>query len=474
LLQRHCQLPAIAQFKQEAKLVATDAIGASFQGYSSALSWNGNTALVGGPSDASGRGAAWVFERSRGKWTQQTKLVATDPSCDGRSVTLSSSGNTAIIVRGPGGAACIFQRSFDRKWKQQAELVPTGTPIDAGYSASISGDGNTAIIGAPFANGEIGAGFVFVRRHGMWNQQAELVGTDVTGPFSTQGTSVALSGDGNTAVVGGFNDNNTEGFPVGAAWVFERSHDVWRQQAKLVGTGFVGAPMQGYSVSISDDGNTVIVGGPLDNLDAGAAWVFTRSYGVWSQQGPKLVGTDVIGPFQLQGNSVSLSSDGNTAVSGGFADDNNMGAAWVFTRSDGVWNQKAKLVGTGAIFTPGSLPGGVEQGTSVAISGDGSTVLSGGPEDNDGVGAAWIFRQHPVFAGSPEEGNCYGKSVSALVPAIRWPRRRGRSPGVPHRAGSAKCHLGVLRSLMTPRSARLDTENRHTNSVGNSISRYLR
>jgi hypothetical protein len=127
------------------------------------------------------------------------------------------------------------------------------------------------------------------------------------------------------------------------------------------------------------------------------------------------VGTDIIGPFQLQGISVSLSSDGNSAVIGGFADDNNMGAAWVFTRSDGVWTQKAKLVGTGAIFTPGSLPGGAEQGTSVAISGDGNTVLSGGPIDNDGVGAAWIFRQHRVFAGSPGEGNCYGQSVSELV-----------------------------------------------------------
>jgi hypothetical protein len=214
-------VPAVAQFKQEAKLVGTDAIGFSEQGYSAALSWDGNTALVGGRHDAPGmrneRGAAWVFERSRGKWSQQTKLVGMGDignADQGLSVALSSSGNTAI-VSGPFdnhnvGAAWIFQRSFDREWKQRAKLVPAGTPfgIESGYSASISGDGNTAIIGAPGANGEIGAGFVFVRRHGMWNQQAELVGTDVTGPFSTQGTSVALSGDGNTAVVGGFNDNN--------------------------------------------------------------------------------------------------------------------------------------------------------------------------------------------------------------------------------------------------------------------------
>lgn len=127
------------------------------------------------------------------------------------------------------------------------------------------------------------------------------------------------------------------------------------------------------------------------------------------------MGTDIIGPFQLQGISVSLSSDGNSAVIGGFADDNDMGAAWVFTRSDGVWSQKAKLVGTGAIFIPGSLPGGAEQGTSVAISGDGNTVLSGGPIDNDGVGAAWIFTQRPVFAGTPGKANCRGQGVAALA-----------------------------------------------------------
>jgi hypothetical protein len=130
-------------------------------------------------------------------------------------------------------------------------------------------------------------------------------------------------------------------------------------------------------------------------------------------QGPKLVGTDVIRSFPLQGISVSLSSDGNTAVIGGFGDDNNMGAAWVFTRSDGVWNQKAKLVGTGVIVSPGAI-GGAEQGTSVAISGDGNTVLSGGPLD-DTAGAAWIFSEQPVFAGSPGRENCPAQSVSALA-----------------------------------------------------------
>jgi len=104
---------------------------------------------------------------------------------------------------------------------------------------------------------------------------------------------------------------------------------------------------------------------------------------------------------------VTLSGGGNTAIIGGFADDNNMGAAWVFARSDRAWTQKAKLVGTGAI-------GAAEQGTSVAISGDGNTALLGGPLD-DTAGAAWIFSEQPVFAGSPGRENCPAQSVSALA-----------------------------------------------------------
>ena len=109
---------------------------------------------------------------------------------------------------------------------------------------------------------------------------------------ANQGCSVALSADGNTAIVGGPNDNSG----IGAAWVFTRSGGVWTQQGiKLVGTGAIGAAGQGNSVALSADGNTAIVGGPGDNSDTGAAWVFTRSGGVWTQQGSKLVGTGAVG-----------------------------------------------------------------------------------------------------------------------------------------------------------------------------------
>jgi hypothetical protein len=75
--------------------------------------------------------------------------------------------------------------------------------------------------------------------------------------------------------------------------------DFAQQGAKLVGAGAVGSANQGQSVTLSADGNTAIVGGPIDNSLAGAAWVYTRSGGVWSQQGGKLVGTGGVGIPEL-------------------------------------------------------------------------------------------------------------------------------------------------------------------------------
>ncbi len=126
---------------------------------------------------------------------------------------------------------------------------------------------------------------------GNFAQGPRLLGTGAAGS-ARQGASVAFSSDGNTAIVGGYADSSN----TGAVWVFTRSAGVWTQQgAKLVGIAAAGAALQGYSIALSSDGNTAIVGGPLDNSNAGAAWVFTRGGGLWTQQGAKLVGAGAVG-----------------------------------------------------------------------------------------------------------------------------------------------------------------------------------
>ncbi len=96
--------------------------------------------------------------------------------------------------------------------------------------------------------------------------------------------------------------------------------------AKLLGTGAVSYAQEGVSMSLSSDGNTLAVGGSADG-SFGATWVYIRNGSTWSQQGSKLVGTGAVGS-SYQGYSVSLSSDGNTLAVGGCADNSGAGATW--------------------------------------------------------------------------------------------------------------------------------------------------
>jgi hypothetical protein len=177
-----------------------------------------------------------------------------------------------------------------------------------------------------------------------------------------------LSGDGNTALLGGPVDNAN----IGATWVFTRNAaGVWKQQgSKLVGTGGVNAQQQGVSVALSSNGNTALVGGFEDNGGNGAAWVFTRGRVGWTQQGSKLAGTG------LAGRGVALSADGNTAIIGAPG-----AGVLVYGRSiRGLRTQQGGII-TGA----GSF------GQSVSLSGVGDTLLIGAPTDTGDVGAAWVY-----------------------------------------------------------------------------------
>src|SRR4029077_11818978 len=172
----------------------------------------------------------------------------------------------------------------------------------------------------------------------------------------------------------------------------------------------IGGSNFGESVSLSSDGNTALIGGNLDGGGLGAAWVFTRSGSTWTQQGPKLTGGGETSGGWF-GRSVALSGDASTAVIGGPRDvgsgrkQSRNGAAWMFARSGSTWTQQGpKLTGGGAT-KKGSF------GSSAALSGDGSTTLIGDPSDKMAAGAAWVFtragetwsQQGPKLTGSGEK-----------------------------------------------------------------------
>ncbi|HWY17537.1 MAG TPA: hypothetical protein VNY27_02370 [Solirubrobacteraceae bacterium] len=341
---------------------------------------------------------------------EQTKLTAREETFGewfGYSVALSADGATAAIG-GPhdsdeAGAVWVFVRS-GATWTQQAKLtVGAATAATAaigggggdqeeedsrgrlGASLALSADGNIAVIGDPGDEAGIGAAWVFTRSGTAWTRQAKLTGGSEEQGEGRFGRGVGLSSDGNTAFIGAPRD----GAGIGAAWVFTRSGATWtRVAAKLTGGEELGEGHFGVSIALAADGATALIGGPGDGGYAGAAWVFARSgTATWIQQGPKLTGGEEEQGEGHFGRALALAADGATALIGAPNDHAHIGAAWVFARSGTTWTQQ------GSVLTGAGESGAGEFGYSVALSSDANTALIGAPEDKGGgsVGAAWVF-----------------------------------------------------------------------------------
>ena len=166
--------------------------------------------------------------------------------------------------------------------------------------------------------------------------------------------------------------------------MFTRVGETWTQQGGvLTGSGEAGEGEFGASVSLSSDGNTAVIGGPRDNAGVGAVWAFTRSGETWTQQGEKLTGGGEGGAF---GASVALSADGNTALVGDPDDNEDVGAVWVFARSGETWTQQGeKLSGPESQSTPGLF------GSSVALSANAGKALIGAPNFDYATGTALTY-----------------------------------------------------------------------------------
>jgi hypothetical protein len=360
------------------QLEASDIVGQACFGCVVALSADGTTALVGGPFDSGGTGAAWVYTYDvvDATWYGGQKLVgsgADTSSNQGHAVALSADGSTAL-VGGPGdangiGAVWVFARGVDGAYEQQGpKLVAVDTPGCQGRSVAIAADGNTALIGVPcfgdINGGKPGAAVVWTRSAGVWTRDGpRLIGSGAVGDAGTQGHAVALSADGQTALIGAPMDDPKQFSPnrgVGAAWIWTHLAGGWTQQgSKLVGGGAVGPAFQGASVALSGDGDVALVGGPHDTDYAGAVWVWYRFLNAW-QPGPKLVTPDATATATL-GSRVALSVDGYTAIVSAPSDETT-GATFVWTYNFTGWTQRPKI----AASSP-----------SVAISGDGVTAIVG-------------------------------------------------------------------------------------------------
>jgi hypothetical protein len=391
---------------QQAKLLASDAEAGDTFGASVSLSDDGNTVIVGADGEAtggSGAGAAYIFTRSGTTWSQQAKLMASDAEAGddfGDAVSISGDGNTVIVAAdgedtgGSGaGAAYIFTRS-GTTWSQQAKLMASDKQSgdNFGKAVSISNNGNTVIVSA---NGEdtlytnAGSAYIFTRSGTTWTQEAKIQASNAANGVGF-GDSVSISDDGNTSLVGASGED-TGGLNVGSVYIYTRSGTTWSQEAMIQASDKQSGDSFGKYVSISGDGNTVIVAAEGEDTgadNAGAAYIFTRSGTTWSQQA-KIQASDAEAGDNF--GKPSISGDGNTVIVGAIREDTidtDAGAAYLFTRSGTTWSQEAKIQASDATLQD-------RFGNSVSISGDGNTAIAGAyTEDTTGdnnAGAAYIF-----------------------------------------------------------------------------------
>jgi len=375
-----------------AELTASDGAGGDYLGRS--VSLDGDTAVVGAAgSDVGGesQGAAYVFVRSGDTWTQQVKLVAPDGAPgDEFGFAAAISGDTIVVgarfaaidgIDGH-GAAYVFVRSGDT-WTEQAKLsADDGAAYDeAGFSVAI--DGDTVLVGAPFANASQGKAYAFTRTGTDWAYQATFVADD--GAASDR-FGLALAVDGDIAIAGSPSAQIGANGYQGAAYVFARSADTWSLKTKL--TASDGAAFDEFGVSVALDAGTAVVGAHYADVvfsGQGAAYAFFGDGDTWSEQG-KLVSDDAFFGDEF-GFSVAVAGD-TAAVGALFADaggTENEGEAYIFSRAGGVWSEAAKLF-------PDTATMGGEFGIGVAVQGDTAIVgAESAPVDGEFRGAAYVF-----------------------------------------------------------------------------------
>jgi hypothetical protein len=421
-----------------AKLIASDTAGGDVFGRSVAVS--GNTAVVGAQSAGTGNsaGSAYVFVRTGAPgsevWTEQAKLTAPDAAAfDNFGVSVALSGDTAVVGADQDddhpvgatneGSAYVFVRTGapgSEVWIQQAKLIASDMGWDDNFGISVAVSGDTAVVGA-YGDSPSGSAYVFVRTGTIWSEQAKLKASDAAPSGDTFGNSVAVSGD--TVVIGAFQDDHLGGSDAGSAYVFIRSGGVWTEQQKLTASDAAAVDNFGRSVALS--GSTVVIGAYGDThaggAVAGSAYVFLRTGTLWSEQ-DKLTASDAIDGDRF---GISVAVSGDTAVVGAYFDNHpfglaDAGSAYVFTRSGApgseVWTQQAKLIAADAAQDD-------YFGISAAVSGD-TAVVGAALDDHAGggsAGSAYVFKLTgcgpPCVADLDGGGSVNGLDLALLLGA---------------------------------------------------------
>lgn len=390
-------------WQEQAALAPSDATGADSRSFGGdfALSSDASTALV-----SEGASVGWVFSHTGASWTRQARLQLEGAAGGGAEVALSADGNTAVLA-GPSApgpvAAWVFSRTSGAWSAGGTPLIASGIgPRPPGSreelesfasSVAVSARGDVILVGADWDSGRTGAAWVFTRSGSSWAQQGPKLTPSSPSPEERFGNSVALSANGEVALVGGVGDRQhpPEGSPAeGAAYLFTRSGNTWTQTAKLIDgeqNRYESRLGLGSGVALSADGNTALLGAH------DRALVFVRAPSGWQQHHPPLR-VSGYGSYALYGGRpafgevIAISADGGTALIGGIPEDgcgkyhneacSFVSGVWAFRRAAEAWVRQPLPLVTNRSF-----------GGHVALSGNGETALirgvTPGPEPGGAV-----------------------------------------------------------------------------------------
>ncbi len=269
-------------------------------------------------------------------------------------------------------------------WVEQAASLPTGLSGADGFGTSValSGDGGVGLVGVPGTNNGVGAAYVYTYENstGTWSAPVALT---VPGGAGVFGASVALSGDGEVAIVGAYGTNNN----VGAAYVYTYDVSTGTWSAPVALTVPSGAADFGFSVALSGDGEVAIVGAYGTNNDVGAAYIYSYSGGSWSAP------IELTLPSNLAlgdgfGVSVALSGNGEVALVGAPDTNNLTGAVYIYTCTSNC----TSATGWSSTPVTLSGPSGANGfGSSGALTGDGEVAFVGAPRTNNNTGVAYFY-----------------------------------------------------------------------------------
>jgi hypothetical protein len=371
-------------------------------------------------------GSAYVYRKVGGNWTPDAKLIADDAgdfdhfgesvAVYGDTIAVGAYDATHSDLLEP-GAVYVF-RNTGSEWVQEAKLIASDPEEFQAFGWSVAVGPDTVAVGARFDDAVAeasGAVYVFQRTGPTTWGPPQKLKSDSPEYSDFFGGSVALSGD--TLVVGADGRDVDGQVSAGAAFVFARNSGVWSQSATLTASDPKEFDDFGWSVGVSGDAavvgsrDYVTVG---NHTGLGAAYVFRRMGVTWSQEA-KLTAADREAPDGFD--NVAVAIDGDTVVmgvEGDYVGYEPSGSAYVFTRSGGNWQQQAKLLANDVQFGLYS-----HFGTAVALSG--STAVIGA----DGRDAAYVYDVAPLQPAPPPVAT----PASQIAPKVDAPSRPSRARG---------------------------------------------